>query len=62
MSKIVETNVPVSARAFNAGGLQCLVEGITQSRNRIPPSAWALKERPLGKAESEVLGCQRPAA
>src|ERR1022692_1163854 len=51
MSKIMETNVPVSARALNAGGLQCLVEGITQCGNRIPSSAWALKERLLGRQD-----------
>jgi len=62
MSKVVETNVPIAARALNAGRFQCLVEGVTQCGNRIPASAWARKERLLGKAGSEVLGCQRPAA
>ena len=26
MSQVMETNVPVAARALNAGGFQCLVE------------------------------------
>jgi hypothetical protein len=46
---------------LNTRDLQCLVEGIAQGGNRIPSPAWAGKERRMGKAGSEVLGCQRPA-
>ena len=61
MPQVMETNVPVATRALNAGGFQCLVEGIAQGVNRIPSPAWAGKERLLGKAGAEVLGCQRSA-
>ena len=61
MPQIMETNVPVAARALNACSFQCLVEGLAQGVNRIPPPAWAGKERLRGKAGAEVLGCQRSA-
>ena len=61
MPQVMETNVPVASRALNAGGFQCLVESFAQGGNRIPSPAWAGKERLLGSAAGEVLGCQRPA-
>src|ERR1039458_7761476 len=53
MSQVMETNVPVAAG---------LVNGLAQGGNRIPAPAWGGKERLLGRAGAEVLGCQRPAA
>src|ERR1700676_2771363 len=61
MPQVMEANVPVATRAFNAGGFQCLVEGVAQGADRILSPAWAGKERLLGKAGAEVLTCQRPA-
>src|ERR1039458_1135216 len=61
MPQIMQANVPVAARPRNAGGLQCLVESIAQGGNRIPSPARAGKERHIGTARSEALGCQHPA-